>query len=103
MTQRGNHHQLMTRILMASVAVAVVCLLIPMSAVAADDTAKAEQDRVKAAGDALDELVTKENGIHKSPQQVRMRHHFAFGEESWFHHSRPIWPRTDELPERRKV
>lgn len=63
MNQRKNRCQLTSVILMASLAVAVICLLIPMSAVAADDTAKAEQDRVKAAGDALDELVTKENGI----------------------------------------
>lgn len=63
MTHRKNRHQLTSMILIASMAVAVVCLLMPMSVIADDDTAKAEQDRVKAAGDALDELVTKENGI----------------------------------------
>ena len=62
MTQRKNRRQLTNVILMASLAVAVVCLLIPISAVAADD-ASTEQARVKSAGDALDELVTKENGI----------------------------------------
>ena len=61
MTQRKNRRQLTNVILMVSLAVAVVCLLIPMSAVA--DDAQTEQARVKAAGDALDELVTKENGI----------------------------------------
>ena len=62
MTQRKNRRQLANVILMASLAVAVVCLLIPMSVVAAYD-ASTEQARVKSAGDALDELVTKENGI----------------------------------------
>ena len=62
MNQHKNRRQLTNVILMASLAVAVVCLLIPMSAVAADD-AQTEQARVKSAGDALDELVTKENGI----------------------------------------
>ena len=62
MNQRKNRRHLTSVILMASLAVAVVCLLIPMSTVAADD-AQTEQARVKAAGDALDDLVTKENGI----------------------------------------
>ncbi len=62
MNQRKNRRQLAIAILMASMAVAVVCLLIPMLVVAADDAAT-EQARVKSAGDALDELVTKENGI----------------------------------------
>lgn len=62
MNQRKNRRQLTSMILTASLAVAVVSLLIPMSVVAADD-AQTEQARVKAAGDALDALVTKENGI----------------------------------------
>ena len=52
MTQCENRVQPTNVIWMASLVAAVVCLLVPMLAVASDD-AQTEQARVKAAGDAL--------------------------------------------------
>jgi hypothetical protein len=103
MNRRKNRRQFASVILMASLAVAVICLLIPMSASAADDTAKAEQDRVKAAGDALDELVTKRTAFPRGLLNKSECVIILPSVKSWFHHRRPIWPRTDELPERREI
>ena len=59
--QRQNRNQLMNKRRIATLAVGLVCLFMPLLAIAGgDDT---EQARVKASGDVLKELLTGPNGV----------------------------------------
>ena len=60
MIQPQNRDQSMNIKRMGNIAVAVLCLLMPLLAKAADDT---EQARIKASGDVLKELLNGPNGI----------------------------------------
>jgi SH3 domain-containing YSC84-like protein 1 len=59
--QRQNRNQLMNTKRIATLAVSLMCLFMPLLAVAADDDT--EQARVKASGDVLKELLNGPNGI----------------------------------------
>ena len=62
MTQRKNRHHFFNLICMASVALAVLCLLMPLTTFAGDSS-DTEQARVKASGEVLDALANSQSGI----------------------------------------
>ena len=62
MTRRKNRQQFLTLICMASLTLAVLCLLMPVPTFAEDKSAN-EQARIKASGEALDALVNSESGV----------------------------------------
>jgi SH3 domain-containing YSC84-like protein 1 len=62
MTEHKNRQRFLKLIFNASIAFAVLCLLMPHTTFA-DDKAKNEQERVKSSGEALDALVNSESGI----------------------------------------
>ncbi len=62
MTDHKNSQWFLNLICEASIAFALLCLLIP-HATFADDKAKNEQERIKSSGEALDALVNSESGI----------------------------------------
>ena len=62
MTQRKNRHHFFNLICMASVALAVLCLLMPPTTFAGDSS-DTEQARVKASGEVLDALANSQSGI----------------------------------------
>jgi hypothetical protein len=79
---------------MASIALAVLCLFVPVLTFA-EEKGEHEQQRVTESGQALDELVNSQSGIptdllNRSAEQVGMRHHPALGQERRFHRGRPI-------------
>lgn len=61
MIQHQNRNRLMSKKRVATLVVGFVCLFIPVLAIAGDDDA--EQERVKASGDVLKELLNGPNGI----------------------------------------
>jgi hypothetical protein len=56
MTEHKNRQRFLKLIFNASIAFALLCLLMPHTTFA-DDKAKNEQERVKSSGEALDALV----------------------------------------------
>ena len=62
MTQHKNYRKFLKQIYSASIAFAVLCLLMPQTTFA-DDKAANERQRVTESGQALDALVNSENGI----------------------------------------
>lgn len=62
MTQRENRHPFTNVSWVICLCITMVCLFMPMMAVAADD-AQNEQKRVTASSEALDALVNSQNGI----------------------------------------
>ena len=62
MTQRKNRRHFFNLICMASVALAVLCLLMPLTTFAGDSS-DTEQARVKASGEVLDALANSQSGI----------------------------------------
>ena len=62
MTEHKTRQRFSNLICKASIAFAVLCLLMPHTTFA-DDKAKNEQERVKNSGEALDALVNSESGI----------------------------------------
>jgi len=62
MNQRKNHQQSFNLICIASMALAVLCVLMPLPTFAGD-SAETEQARVKASGEVLDALANSQSGI----------------------------------------
>ena len=62
MNRRKKRQYVFNPICMASIAVAVLCVLMPLPTFA-DDSAQTEQTRVTESGQALDALVNSQNGI----------------------------------------
>ena len=62
MTEHKNYRQFLKQICRASIALVVLCLLMPRTTLA-DDKSQNEKQRVKESGEALEALVNNENGI----------------------------------------
>jgi len=62
MNRRKNRQQFLNLIGIASIALAVLCVLMPLPTFATD-SAQTEQTRVKESGEALDALVNSQSGI----------------------------------------
>ena len=62
MTQHKNYRKLLKQICRASIAFAVLCLLMPRTTFA-DDKAQHDKQRITESGQAFDELSNSENGI----------------------------------------